>query len=224
MEEAEKIICPTDIGREAQARVPSKLHQTREVCVWEPKCRAEETRISETLPRRRDVQQHEVRVFSQRHEICVSTSERKAHAVLISQLSPGKHDNQQREVRAFSQQRHETRVSKPKCESRVCFKEHELCISEPCAFEACVSELRRKVNIFSPTAKVRREVKSPHPQRLKVGLFDPPPTDLRGYLTKKRSIQITPQYCCERLITVVLSECDWTHILHSFHYTCTFIV
>ena len=60
---------------------------------------------------------------------------------------------------------------------------------------------------FSPTAKVRRELKSPYPQRLEAGLFDPPLTDLRDYLTKKRSVhQITPPCCCERLITVVLSE------------------
>jgi len=34
MKEAEKIICPEDIGREAQARVSSELHQMCEVCIW----------------------------------------------------------------------------------------------------------------------------------------------------------------------------------------------
>ena len=45
-----------DIGREAQARVPSKLHQIREVCVWIPKCRTGAARVSKTLPHRRDDQ------------------------------------------------------------------------------------------------------------------------------------------------------------------------
>jgi len=68
--------------------------------------------------------------------------------------------------------------------------------------------MRCKVNIHSLTARVRREMKSPHPQRLEAGLFDPPLMDLRDYLTKKRSAhQITPLCCCERLITTILSEC-----------------
>ena len=71
--------------------------------------------------------------------------------------------------------------------------------------------MRCKVNIRSPTANVRRELKSPHPHRLEASLFDSPPTDLRDYLTKKRSVyQITPQCCCERLITTVLSECHYS--------------
>ena len=53
-----------------------------------------------------------------------------------------------------------------------------------------------------------QELKNLRPQKLEVGLFDPPPMDLRDYLTKKRSAhQITSSCCCERLITVVLSEC-----------------
>ena len=104
----------------------------------------------------------------------VSTSEREAHEVCVSQLSPGKRDNQQREVRISSQQRHETCVSKPKRESRVCSTERELHVSEPYAPETCVSELQHKVNICSPTAKVRKELKRPHPQRLEAGFFDPP--------------------------------------------------
>ena len=56
MEESGKTICLIDTGREAQARVPSELHQTREVCIWIPKRRAEEARVFEILPHRRDVQ------------------------------------------------------------------------------------------------------------------------------------------------------------------------
>ena len=148
-----------------------------------------------------------VHVSSHRHETRVSTTEREAHEVRFCQVSPDKHDNQQHEVRVSSQQRYETRISKPKCESRICSIEHELRISASCALETSVSELRRKVNIRSLTARVRRELKSSRPQILEAGLFDPPPTDLRDYLTKNRSVhQITPLCCCEQLITMVLSE------------------
>ena len=45
------------------------------------------------------------------------------------------------------------------------------------------------------------------PRQSEANLFDPPPTDLRDYLTRKRSAGlITPSCCCERLITM-LSEC-----------------
>jgi len=47
-------------------------------------------------------------------------------------------------------------------------------------------------------ARVRRELKSPYPWRLKADFFDPSLMDLRDYLSKKRSVhQITPLYCCE---------------------------
>jgi len=123
-------------------------------------------------------------------------------------VSPDKRDNHQREVRVSSQQRHDTRISKPKRESRVYSTERELHVSEPCPPETSVSELRRKVNIRFLTARVRRELKSPHPQILEASLFDPSLTDLKDYLIKKRSVhQITPLCCCERLITTMLSEC-----------------
>ena len=45
------------------------------------------------------------------------------------------------------------------------------------------------------------------PRHYEANLFDPPPIDLRDYLTKKRSAnQITSSCCCQRLITM-LSEC-----------------
>jgi len=90
MKEAEKTICLVDTGRESQARIPSELYQTREVCVWILKHRAKEVSISKTLSHRRNVQQREVRVSSQRYETRVSTSEHEAYEVRISQLSPGK--------------------------------------------------------------------------------------------------------------------------------------
>jgi len=109
------------------------------------------------------------------------------HKDCVSQVSPDKHDDQQHEVRVSSQQRHEICVSKLKRKSRVCSTERELHVSEPCTPETCILELRHKVNIHSLTARVRRELKSPRPQGLEAGPFDPPPTNIRDYLTKKRS-------------------------------------
>jgi len=88
MKKAGKSICLTDTRHEVQARIPSGLCQTREVCVWIPKYKAGEARISETLPHIRDDQQCEVRVSSQRHETHVSTTERETHEVCVSQVSP----------------------------------------------------------------------------------------------------------------------------------------
>ena len=42
MQEARKIICLADTRCEAHACVSSEPDQTREVCVWIPKCRAQE--------------------------------------------------------------------------------------------------------------------------------------------------------------------------------------
>jgi len=89
-----KIIYPTDTGREAHACVSSKPHQTRKVCIWIPKRRAQEARISEASPLRRNVQQREVFTSSQRHETRVSTTECMTHKVCISQVLLDKHDNQ----------------------------------------------------------------------------------------------------------------------------------
>ena len=55
MKEVRKAICPANTGREAQARISSEQHQTREVRVWIPKRRAHEVRVSEALPHKRDV-------------------------------------------------------------------------------------------------------------------------------------------------------------------------
>ena len=52
------------------------------------------------------------------------------------------------------------------------------------------------------------ELGSPHPHAFEASSLDTPATHLRDYLTQKRNVyQITPQCCCERLITTVLSEC-----------------
>ena len=50
MEKAGKAICLADTGGEVQPHISSKQHQAREVCVWIPKHRPGEPRISETLP------------------------------------------------------------------------------------------------------------------------------------------------------------------------------
>jgi len=108
-------------------------------------------------------------------------------------VSLTRYDNQQRESRVSSQQRRKTNALEPKCESFIYLIGRELCVSEP-----CVSALQCKDS--------SQKLKSP--RQPKADLFDPPPTDLRDYLTKKRSTnQITPSCCCERLIAAMLSEC-----------------
>ena len=117
----------------------------------------------------------------------------KKHETCVSQLSLIERDNQKCEVRVSAQQRHETHISKAKCKSRACYAQCGLRISEP-----CVSNSRRKGN--------SQKLKSP--RQSEANLFDPPPTDLRDYLMKKRSaVLITPSFCCEQLITVMFSEC-----------------
>jgi len=102
MEEARKVICLADVGREVQARISSEQHQMRGVRVWKPKHGAYETRVSEALPHRCDVQQCDVCISSQRYETRVSTLEHRTHEVRISQVSSD-NDNQQCEVRVSSQ-------------------------------------------------------------------------------------------------------------------------
>ena len=74
MQEARKIIYLADTGHEAHVCISSEPHQTREVCFWIPKCRAQEARVSEVSPPRRNIQQREVRVSSHRHEARVFTT------------------------------------------------------------------------------------------------------------------------------------------------------
>ena len=84
MQETGKIICPVDTGREAHSCIASELHQTREVCVWIPKCKAQEDRDSEASPHnRRNAQQHELCVSSSRHETRISTIEHGTHKVCV---------------------------------------------------------------------------------------------------------------------------------------------
>jgi len=67
---------------------------------------------------------------------------------------------------------------------------------------------KRKVRVQSGLSLKHTELKIPHPQGFETSPLDTPATDLRDYLTKKRSVhQITPQCCCERLITIILFEC-----------------
>ena len=71
-----------------------------------------------------------------------------------------------------------------------------------------IASLLQRTSLMFSIQNVRAEPESPHPQRLEADLFNPPAMDLKDYLTKKRNIhQITSQCCCERLITMVLSEC-----------------
>ena len=83
------------------------------------------------------------------------------------------------ETRVSSQQRRQTSVLQPRRENRV-----------P---EVCVHTAQHM-----DTSRLRR---------CEASLFNPPPMDLRDYLTKKRSAnQATSSCCCQRLIHM-LSEC-----------------
>ena len=78
----------------------------------------------------------------------------------------------------------EVLLPKPRCKN---------CVHEPRVSEPCVPAVRSR--------------DASHPRQCEANLFDPPPMDLRDYLTRKRSAnRITPSCCCERLITM-LSEC-----------------
>ena len=66
---------------------------------------------------------------------------------------------------------------------------------------------RRENRVSEPRVPAVQSNDASHPRHHEANLFDPPPTDLRDYLTKKRSTnRITSSCCCERLITM-LSKC-----------------
>jgi len=139
------------------------------------------------------VHQHEGYSSFQRHETHVSKTRHENEKTRVSQLALIERDNQKCEVRVSAQQRHETHVLKAKRKSRACYAQCGLRISEP-----CVSNYRHKGD--------PQKLKSP--RQHEGNLFDPLPTDLRDYLTKKRSANlITPSFCCERVITTIFSEC-----------------
>jgi len=134
-------VCPTEVGREVQARVPSEPCQKCEVRVWKPKRKVHQIRVLEApLPKRHE-QQREVRAPHPRHETRASTFIRGSQKACVSQASLPRCDNRQRESRVSSQQRRKTRVSEPQRESCVHFTGRELRVSEP-----CVSALRSKDN------------------------------------------------------------------------------
>ena len=213
MEEAEKTICPVDTGREAQASVSFELHQTREVCVWIPKCRAHEARISKALSHRRDIQQREVRVSFQRHKTCAFMPERGTHEVRVSQVSPDKRDNQQRKVASLL--RKDTRPTSQSQNTRAASVLQNVNSASLNLASLGLASRGRDVRLAFALQQLRsegsRKVLILRDSRLVSS--NPPLTDLRDYLTKKMSVhQIAPLCCCERLITTVLSECHCSRI------------
>ena len=63
-------------------------------------------------------------------------------------------------------------------------------------------------------AKISTELQSPHPHEFEASSSDTPATDLRGYLTRKRSIhQIAIQFHCEQLISALLSDCHYNSLM-----------
>ena len=111
---------------------------------------------------------------------------RGAQQPTLSQVSLLQRSRQQRESRVSYQQRRQTRVTQPRRDSRV---------SETC------------VQAEQHTTVSRR-------RRCETTLFNPPPTDLRDYLTRKRSAnQATSPCCCQQLIQM-LSGCHCESGVH----------
>ena len=111
----------------------------------------------------------------------------------------------------------EVRIFVPKCEIRVksapkhdfhvLITQHEVRVLQQ-------TLPKREAKTVQPQmAKMKADPKCPHPQGLEANPLDTPTADLRDYLTKKKSVhRITFQCCCERIFTVVLSECHSTLI------------
>ena len=74
--------------------------------------------------------------------------------------------------------------------------------------EVYVSTNKHEIRIQNGMYLRHKEPKSPHPHGVWASSSDIPATDLRDYLTKKRSVhQITPQCHCEKLITAAFFDC-----------------
>ena len=74
--------------------------------------------------------------------------------------------------------------------------------------EVHISTKKRETRIQNGMSSRYKQPKSPHPHGFEASSSDVPATDLRDYLTMKKSVhQITPQCHCERLISLVLSDC-----------------
>ena len=83
-----------------------------------------------------------------------------------------------------------------------CFEESSANTWGSC-FNKATRDLHSEWHVFETY-----KAKSPHPQGFEASSLDVPSTDLRNYLTRKRSIhQITPQCHYKRLISAVLLDC-----------------
>jgi len=72
-----------------------------------------------------------------------------------------------------------------------------------------VTAPERDLRVSLQKCKTRVQILGdPNSHKSGVSSSPAPTTDLRDYLTQKKSVhQITPKCCCERLISAVLSEC-----------------
>jgi len=77
--------------------------------------------------------------------------------------------------------------------------------------EVRFSTKKCETDVHNGMSSRHKKPKNPHPHGFEVCSSDVPAMDLRDYLTRKRSVhQITPQCHCERLISVVLSDCHYS--------------
>ena len=101
------------------------------------------------------------------------------------------------ETHVLSISERDAHVSNYKCDGRV---------SAP--RKVRISIKQRDTRVQHGMSSRHKMPKSPHPQGFETSSSDVLSTDLRDYLTRKRSVhQITHQYHCERLISAVFSDC-----------------
>jgi len=107
-----------------------------------------------------------------------------------------------RDVRVLVLKRETHVQSVPECDSYVPTTKHKDCVLKQtlpkCEAQTRVSSQKCKIHVQSGMSLKHTKLKSPHPEGFEASPLDTRATDLRDYLTKKRSIhQITLQCCCE---------------------------
>ena len=106
----------------------------------------------------------------------------------------------------FRNARHVEPLTAPECDLHVSFQKCETRVQYEVTPECDirVSLLKRESHVQSYVSKFESELGSPHPHGFEANFSA---TDLRNYLTRKKSIhQIAHKCHCEQLILTVLSD------------------
>ena len=150
-----------------------------------------------TVPKRESCISPQCEVHVKRETRITATSEHEARTHISTERVSAKRDarvHNKRDVRVLN--KHEGRVQTVSgCEGRVS-TEHNSRVS-----------YQHEVRVSSKKRETHVRLTSPHLQRFKASPSEVPSTDLRDYLTRKRSVhQIAPRCHCEQLISAVLSD------------------